>query len=558
MRGTAVENRGRGVRWWSRTRPSAIDPRLDWVFAVGDECRPARLGGLGRRRLARAPWRADPHRPDREQRGSSQTRRRAVAAVLGLVLVALIAPAAAEATVSMSVDNTAKRLVISDQSGVNDSIAVSEGPNSRFDIESTQPVTRGTGCTGKSGETTPGRFGASCTGDIRGFLVTLGGGNDDWTDLHGTRLADAFPPTPIGVNGGPGNDVLRGGRDDDSLDGAEGDDQLMSGGGFDVLAGGAGADSLSDGDGPTTQTGDNFRGGPDSDKLLLKGGGDVADGEAGADIIFEEDALQVMDRIDGGTESDKWVAERSIGVTVADGATSTSVFRDPPFKSGAEFEETISNIESYEGTNEPDVMNAALSSAKGRSYDGRGGPDVLVGNDAANGITGGNGRDVLHGRDGDDTLDAKAGEGAAVPDQVIDCGAGISDTARIDLLDPDPTGCEVVARSAIGEGPHVRIGPARPLRGRAYAVKLRCPRKLKHRCKGTLEIALTARSLRRAKAKRYSIRAGGRRTVRVRLTRNDARRLRRLRRSRGFVRSLEKGDIAGEKTTLARRALKRS
>jgi hypothetical protein len=486
----------------------------------------------------------------------------AVAALIGPVSMGLIVPAVAEATVSVAVDSAAQRLVITDLDGANDVIVVSEPPSSdarfahgTFEIESTQPLTRGADCSGKLSP--EGKNGATCTGDIRGFLVTLGGGSDDWTDLHGTRLADAFAiATPISVNGGPGNDVLRGTSDDDSLDGGDGDDLLATGRGFDSLAGGAGADTLSDDDLPTTQTRDNFRGGPGNDILTIRGGDDVANGEAGADTVFEEDARQIGDTIDGGLDFDKWVVERSTPVTLQDGLTSANVFRDPPFGSGAELEETVSNVESFEGTNGPDVMNAALNPAKTqRRYGGRGGADVLVGSDAANVISGGNGRDVLHGRDGNDSLDAKAGEAVAVPDQLIDCGPGTGDGARIDLLDPDPTGCEGVERSAIREGPHVRIGSVRRVEEGTYAVRLSCPRKLKHRCRGTLELALTERGLERAEETRYSIRAGRRGTVRVRVSPGDARRLGRLPTRRAVVRSLEKGDVAGDKTTLARRRL---
>jgi hypothetical protein len=137
-----------------------------------------------------------------------------------------------------------------------------------------------------------------------------------------------------------------------------------------------------------------------------------------------------------------------------------------------------------------------------------------------------------------------------VPDDVIDCGVGINDKAMIDLLDAEPFSCETVNRSAIGEGPHLRIGAVRRVRGRIYAVRVRCPRKLKHRCKGTLELALTRRGLRPAKGKRYSIKAGRRRTLKVHLPRRVRKR------RRVFVRSTEKGDVAGKKTTLARRRVR--
>jgi hemolysin type calcium-binding protein len=301
-------------------------------------------------------------------------------------------------------------------------------------------------------------------------------------------------------------------------------------------------------------------GGAGDDTLHIGGSGDTANGETGADVIFEEDAVPGEDEIDGGPGADKWIVEGTSAVSVQDRGAAASVFRDFPFKSQPVAEEAVRNVETFEGTNVADALSGALRRLRSggtHGYDGRGGPDVIVGSGRADRLRGGNGRDVLQGRGGDDDLDAKSGERSAVPDELIDCGSGGADSARIDLLDPDPTGCETVARSAIPEGPHVRIGAIRRVRGRTYSVRLSCPDKLKHPCRGTLELALTRRGLRPARGRRYSIRAGRRRTLRVRLTRRDARKLRGLRRASGFVRSTEKGDVAGKKTTLARRRLKR-
>jgi hemolysin type calcium-binding protein len=482
----------------------------------------------------------------------TQRRRGALAALLGLVAVGLIAPALVGATVSVSVNKATHKLEITDVSGVND-VIVLHPEGEIFVVESTQPLTRGQGCDPSS--PIPGRSTATCHDpDFKGSLVTLGAGSDDWAVLPNTH---AGPPNPIVASGGPGNDVIRGGHDDDTLDGGEGDDQLLAGSGFDTLNGGAGNDSLSDDDNPSVSSRDTLRGGPDADTFVIRGGDDTVNGEAGNDVIFDEDLAQRSDTIDGGPDSDRWLLERSAGVSIRDGDTATNVFHEVAFKSEAELEDTLTNVERLDATNGSDVITGALRTVKAeRAYNGRGGPDAVVGSPQTDEILGGNGGDRLFGRDGNDTLDAKAGEPVAVPDEVIDCGGG-TDNALIDLVDPDPLGCEVVARSAIGEGPHVRIGSARRVRGRTFAVRLGCPRKLKHRCKGSLELALTERGLRPAKGTRYSIKAGRRRTVRLRLARRDARRLRTRGSSRGFVRSIEKGDVAGKKTTLALRRLTR-
>ena len=488
---------------------------------------------------------------------------------LPLVLIALglVGAAPAGATVSVGVNSTTDRLEITDVSGASDLIVVSSGEGNTtagtlYFVESAQPLTAAPSCSAP--DTAPsGRFRTRCLSlEIRGITATLGAGNDDWTDTHRGRVTDsrdgeiAIPST---VNGGLGNDVLRGSEaDGDSLLGSDGNDQLVAGKGVTTLAGGNGADTLTDGDSAGTRTPDRFSGGNDSDVLTIKGGGDTALGEAGADTVFEENAAQVADTVDGGADEDRWVAELPSAITVQDGERSANVFGDSVLRSEPVLEQVVGAVEIYEGTNSADVMNGALiPPAVGHSYRGRGGADVLVGSDGANGIVGGNGRDVMQGRDGNDDLDAKAGEAVAVPDQLIDCGPGTADTTKIDLLDPDPAGCESVARSAIGEGPHLRIGRVRRARGGAFAVGLSCPRRLGHRCRGSLELAVSSRGLGPARAKRYSIAAGRGRTVKLRLGRRDSRRLRRLRRRSVLVRSLERGDVAGKKTTLARRRLRR-
>src|SRR5215213_4212598 len=431
--------------------------------------------------------------------------RRALA--LLLLATALAAPAAAHATVSVSLNKTSHRLDITDVSGVSDVLIIA-GSASTIRVESVQPLTIGSGCATIS--SSDGRFRAACTGaDLQGLTVALGAGNDDWTDMHLQEFAEATPNANL-VSGGLGNDVMRGSGDNDRMTGGDGDDQLFSGRGFDALSGDAGADSLTDEDPREVVTADSFGGGPGDDTIRIRGGGDAVAGDTGNDTIFEDDANEATDRIDGGPDADRWVLDRTAGVTIQDRETTANVFHDVPFRDGAELEQELAGIEAFGGTNRADVINAALSTGTTeRAYNGRGGGDVVVGSDRGDRVTGGNGRDVMSAGPGNDSLDAKAGEGAAVPDEFIDCGSG-TDSALIDLLDPNPVGCETVARSAIGEGPHVRIGTVRRVRGRARmrAVRLRCPRRLRHRCKGRLELALTRRGLGPARASRYSIRAG--------------------------------------------------
>ena len=84
---------------------------------------------------------------------------------------------------------------------------------------------------------------------------------------------------------------------------------------------------------------------------------------------------------------------------------------------------------------------------------GLGGSDKLNGGEDADRLNGGKGRDQLKGRQGADTI--AGGGGADVifandgdRDRAIHCGGGGRDFARIDAIDPQPRGCEVVDRIA--------------------------------------------------------------------------------------------------------------
>jgi hypothetical protein len=487
-------------------------------------------------------------------------------AATALVLVVGAEPAGATVTVRLS--GSALRI---EADAANDNITFNldlSTTQRRYQIQSTQPIALGDSfCTAPTSE--GGRFVTRCPSSTpTSVAVVLSGGNDIWIDNHPSGFLP-LPPDPIGINAGIGNDRITGSSEgSESITGGDGGDSINGDGGFDSISGGTGDDNLDDGDGNVVRqpahtgfvnTEDSLTGGSGDDTLSINEGDDTALGEDGNDHIVESDSLPEAGRapfeddVDGGLGRDTFSIVRDRAVSLRDDGASAHLFSD-----GAE-EEIVRGMEEFEGGRGGDVLSgslAGLGASVNPNYDGREGPDVVTGSSDPNEISGGNGIDRLFGKAGDDELDAKAGEPVAVPDDVIDCGVGINDKALIDLLDAEPFSCETVNRSAIGEGPHLVIGAVHRVRGRTYAVRLRCPRKLKHRCRGSLELALTRHGLGPAKARRYSIRAGRRRTLRVRVTRRDARRLRRRRARRGFVRSVEKGDVTGRKTTLARRRLR--
>jgi hypothetical protein len=339
------------------------------------------------------------------------------------------------------------------------------------------------------------------------FTVTLGTGDDF---AEGAGGADTF-------QGGSGNDTLRGGGGDDVLDGSVGNDTLFLGTGADTANGSTGDDLIV----LATQNRD------ETDHVNGGAGEDTASYTEAASGIGPNDRLTPMRIIEANLE------------TLA-GEKDTNE------------NDVLSAIERYGGGASADIMTGVLS-ANGSRYSGGLSDDQLFGTSGNDTLIGSGGRDQLFGKDGNDTLNGKIGESVAEPDSPIDCGAGTGDHAIIDLKDAATVGCEDTDRSAIGEGPHVRMGFARLVavgNGRLSA-RLGCPRKLRHRCAGTLELGLGKRHSPRT---RYAIKAGHSRKVVVRLG---------LLRGRvgghtvGRLVSLEPGDIKGLKTTSRRIVLGR-
>ncbi len=478
-----------------------------------------------------------------------------IARAAALAAVAALAAAGpAQATVSVGVPGPSDPRLLVTADGADDSIRLSvvqEVPETLYVLHSRQAITRaGTFCEPPTTSSVPGfGFVIRCrANDPAQIQVSLGAGADAWQDL---RIDAPFlPKDPIAVSGGPGADSISGevvARQ--TFNGDEGDDVIKGGGNGDLLSGGPGNDRLDDDDIGGRGNRDTLSGGPDNDTLVIRGGNDVARGEDGSDEVVSVDDPDVGDQplgdeVSGGNGSDIFSLVRDRAVSIRDVGGISNLFSD------GLLEEAPVGFEGYRGTRGPDTINGTASSAStGQFYNGRGGPDVLVGTDAADVIFGGDGSDRIAARNGNDVIDAKDGEPVAVPDALIDCGAGTGDQAVIDLLDPEPVGCETFARSAIGEGPHPVIGTVRRARRGAWAVRVRCPRALGHPCRGTLKLGSTRRNAARGRGTRYRIRHGRRATLRVRL-RGRGRR-------RAFVRSVERGDVTGRKTTLGLRLLRR-
>jgi Ca2+-binding RTX toxin-like protein len=150
------------------------------------------------------------------------------------------------------------------------------------------------------------------------------------------------------------------------------------------------------------------------------------------------------------------------------------------------------------------------------------GADSLTGSDAASDdLIGGPDVDGLFGRSGNDFLEAQ-GDGGF---DDVECGPGVFDFAKLDLVDGFGSGCETVQIAAVGRHPTVAFSESRAvLAAGTLRVGLSCPRGAAGACRGTLEGAGATAA--------FAVRRGAKRTVRVKLGAAAAKRVRKAGRVR--------------------------
>lgn len=198
-----------------------------------------------------------------------------------------------------------------------------------------------------------------------------------------------------------------------------------------------------------------------------------------------------------------------------------------------------------------DAGNDALTDGFGLDrLDGGAGDDVLAierGTLGFGHLIGGPGRDTFTGGDANDRIDARDGE----PDTIVACGdsrrrTADRDLAIVDLVDAEPPAdCESIDRSNRREGPNVRVhAGAVPVTATGIAsVRLTCP--ATGACAGTLTIRPAAGGAAVARAP-FAMRAGTTRTVTLRLSQAERRRV--LRAGQARLVAVERGRF-GRKTT---------
>jgi hypothetical protein len=440
--------------------------------------------------------------------------------LLPFLLLAVGAPPAAA---TLRVESTTRGLVAEDLNGTfNDFVQLRLVQNGlRLEWELEKSLLCGTPCF----DLVRFEFGPGCRaeGDLArcdrlapGATLRLRGGNDAVLSFDSpVQITD-----PLTLDMGAGRD---------NADGALGNDTILAGPGDDTLEGFAGNDVLDGGDG--------------DDLISLGEGTDRAEGGAG------NDGFDVSTPLNDGTD----IVNGGLGADSAgySGRTTRMRIIEANLQTLAGERDTAENdvltsIERYTAGSAADIITGVLSSNVS-IYEGFSGDDQLFGTSGANTLTGGRGDDLLDGNGGDDVIDAKSGEilSASHADAVIDCGTGANDLALIDLQDDrSPVGCETIARSPLGEGPHVALVTAKVLRPRGGAVTavLRCPRALRRPCAGSLALRLARRE---TTSTRYSLRPGRVRNVSVALGPLE----RRIgARTKGTLVSRERG-LRGPKTT---------
>jgi Ca2+-binding RTX toxin-like protein len=273
---------------------------------------------------------------------------------------------------------------------------------------------------------------------------------------------------------------------------------------------------------------DNFQtinGGPGNDTINPRGGRGAINGDDGADLIGAASpqpapAFGVW-TLNGGAGNDTFRIGHHSSRDVVAGGAGTDAVSYLGRAQGVRVDQTVSNGDG--GFNEADDIGPDIEKLVGTDFS-----DTLIGGDVDNEIVGGLGSDNLRGGGGFDRI--VAGDDG-VPETAIDCGtqpkASVSllttvrrDRAVVDLVDPAPTGCEVVESAPKNEHPTVQISRA-ARSGRVLRVTLACPKGAKRTCQGTLALVVAGRT---AVKTTHRLTRGTTRTFRLRLPAALARR----------------------------------
>ena len=298
-------------------------------------------------------------------------------------------------------------------------------------------------------------------------LALTGGGGATVNGAATITGVEEFEGGPAGdtIVGDGATNVLAGGAGDDTIDGRGGVDDLDGGVGVDtvsyategagvVVALGAGSggpagavDVLRSFEGAITGSGNDLAVGSDvsesfslgagDDQVNAGGGNDNVDGGPGNDLLRGGPGRDVLS---GGPGTDTATYdERTSGEPVA-------VSLAAGIGGGPGEDDLLTGVEDVVATPGPDVLigddgaNGLFGGGGRDTINGLGGPDAIFGGDARDEIDGGAGADQLFGEGGDDSLAAFDNEA-----DLVDCGASLDDDAQVDPNDT-VSGCEYSRR----------------------------------------------------------------------------------------------------------------
>ena len=252
-----------------------------------------------------------------------------------------------------------------------------------------------------------------------GIRIDGGAGMDSLDAYAGGTPATVTYPAEL--RGGPDADQLSGDEGADSLDGGPGRDTLSGRGGIDALVGGGEGDTLDGGEG-----GDSLKGGAGDDGLEGGAGGDDLDGEDGADRLAGGAG---DDSLDGGAGNDSFesgagaAAGRDViaGGTGVDSVTYqaesyalTAVTLDDAANDGDANPGSGASIE--QDNVRSDVENVTTANGGARTS--------VVGTDARNELTGLGDRNTISGGGGGDLIVATCYPNCIDGGDTVDGGAG--------------------------------------------------------------------------------------------------------------------------------------
>lgn len=266
------------------------------------------------------------------------------------------------------------------------------------------------------------------TGDLTPADLIYGyGGNDTITGQSGDDIVYAGIGNDY-VLGGVGNDILFGEQGADSMYGGLGDDLIYGGDDNDILAGDdtfpsssmTGNDTIYGGTGD-----DTVSGGRGDDTLYGDEGNDSLNGNDGNDTLY---GGLGNDQLNGdvGTDTASYADITVGGVSVSLALTTLQ----NTLNAGSD---TLLNIENLVGTAFADTLlgntaaNVLSGGAGADTLKGQDGNDTLYGGAGVDYLEGNNGNDLLYGGEGADTLKGSSGTDTFVYLSVSETGDTIQD-----------------------------------------------------------------------------------------------------------------------------------